>query len=340
MNKRGSILCIVDGMTDESFNLADYRNLSALAQQGACGTLVTVPPGFMAESYPCIATLLGVDAARLPPLARGWLEALGAGLTMEWGDLILRASWMRLDEDNCLAGVAEPPAELPPLPEGCEYHHLGGYKVILILRRAAALLPRIETCPPHASAGQPLSAVLPRGEARLAEIVEKTRREGRVLMPWGQSITCELPAFGYRAAAVGAALIVKGLAQAMGMDFYQESGFSGDTDTDLAAKTRLAVNLTRQYQLILLHINGADEAAHRRDAAAKRAFLARVDEIVTAELSRAAIPVLICGDHGASPLSGRHLANEQPFVLIGTARVGNLGSLCGNEAINLLMGEA
>ncbi|MCL2495926.1 MAG: hypothetical protein FWF04_00740 [Clostridiales bacterium] len=334
MNKRGAILCIVDGMCDEGFRLEDHRHLAALKEAGAHGTFATVPHSFAAESYPCIATLLGAEADKLPPLARGYLEALGADITVEQQDLILRASWIGLDEDSCLCGPAKPPGR-PMLPQNCEYYELGGYKALLILRGAASLLPHIITHAPHTCMGRMLEDVLPEGEESLADIVRFSRAAGHVLLPWGESIPCRLPALGFRAAAVGAALIVKGLAKAMGMDFYSETGFTGDTDTDLAAKTKLALELAGQYPLTLLHINGADEAAHRQNAMQKRAFVQQVDEVVIAALRQSGSAALVCSDHGTSPLNGRHMAGEQPFVLAGTAFRGDLGHLPGGEAVKI-----
>ena len=331
----GAILCIVDGMCDENFRAEDYRHLAALKAAGAHGAFITVPPGFTAESYPCIAILLGVAAEQLPPLARGYLEALGAEIAVEQQDLVLRASWMQVDEDNYLCGTAQPPG-IPMLPPGCDYYELGSYKALLVLRGAASLLPNIITFAPHACIGQPLTTALPTGEARLTEIVLSSRIAGRVLIPWGESIPCHLPALSCRAAAVGAAYIMKGIARAMGMDVYDAAGFTGDTDTDLAAKTQLALELAERYPMVLLHINGADEAAHRRDSAQKRLFMRQVDEIVLAALRHANVPALICSDHGTSPVTGRHMAGEQPFVLTGTTYRGDLGCLPGNAAMQIV----
>ena len=336
MTGSGAILCIIDGFTDEGFTLERYPHLSAMKAAGAWGKFQTVPAGFPAESYPCIATLLGLAGPQIPRHARGYLEARGAGIAAAPGDLLLRASWMQLDRAGRLAGVADPP-ETGPHFAGAAYHHLGGYKALLVLPGAAAALERITTYPPHAHAGRILEQILPRGEERLTRLVQQSRTADRVLVPWGQSIHCALPPFRPGAAAVGAALIVLGLCRAVGMTLPAGDRFTGDTDTDLAAKRELALTLARQYSFVLLHINGADEAAHRLEPREKAAFLQQVDRRVIAALNEAAGPVLVCADHGTSPVTGKHLGAPQPFLLRGHALGGDLGTLPGTAAKELLL---
>ncbi len=336
MSESGVILCIIDGFTDEGFSLERYPHLSAMKAAGAWGRFQTVPAGFAAESYPCIATLLGLAGPQIPRHARGYLEAHGAGIAAAPGDLLLRASWMQLDRAGRLAGVAAPP-ETAPRFAGAAYHHLGGYKALLVLPGAAAALERLTTYPPHAHAGRFLEEILPRGEQQLIELVRQSRTADRVLIPWGQSVHCALPPFRPGAAAVGAALIVQGLCRAVNMTLFAGACFTGDTETDLAAKRELALTLAGQYPFVLLHINGADEAAHRLEPREKAAFLQQVDRRVIAALNEAAGPVLVCADHGTSPVTGKHLGAPQPFLLRGHALGGDLGTLPGTAAKELLL---
>ena len=63
----------------------------------------------------------------------------------------------------------------------------------------------------------------------------------------------------------------------------------------------------------LLHINGADEAAHRHDSAEKETFLRRVDDRVLSRLLASEHEIVVASDHGADPESGVHLGGPQPF---------------------------
>lgn len=336
MAEKGAILCLIDGLSDENFDLERYPHLAAMRDGGAWGEFQTVPEGFPAESYPCIATLLGIPAPQLPRNARGYLEALGAGIAVSRDDLVLRASWVRLDSEGRIAGVAPPPAAAPQFKEAA-YYHLGGYKALLILRGAAGALGHIVTYPPHAHAGSYLADLWPRGDERLAGLVRQSCAGDRALIPWGESAPCRLPPFRPRAAAVGAALIVQGLCRAMGLELHAGSRFTGDRDTDLLAKRELTLTLADRYPFVFLHINGADEAAHRLDPREKSDFLQRVDREVIAALMKAAGPVMVCSDHGASPASGKHLGGPQPFLLCNHQAKGALGLIAGTEAKKLLL---
>jgi 2,3-bisphosphoglycerate-independent phosphoglycerate mutase len=336
MTESGAILCIIDGLTDEGFRLERYPHLAAMKTAGAWGKFQTVPAGFPAESYPCIATLLGIPGPRLPRYARGYLEALGAGIAVAPGDLVLRGSWVRLDQEGRISGVASPPKAVPRFTDAA-YYHLDDYKALLVLRGAADVLERITTYPPHAYAGSYLAGIIPQGDERLTGLVQQSRVEDRALIPWGQSASCSMPPFRPRAAAVGGTLIVQGLCRAVGMELHTGACFTGDTDTDLPAKRELALALARKHRFVFLHLNGADEASHRLDPHEKAGFLRQVDREVIAALKDAAGPVLVCADHGTSPVTGKHLGDPQPFLLHGHNLTGNLEMMPGTAAVKLLL---
>ena len=336
MPEQGAIFCIIDGMTDEAFNVQAYPNLAAMKNEGFFGYFETVPKGFPVESYPCIASLFGIREGDLPLFARGYLEALGKGIQLAEDDLVLRASWMRLAENGCILGVAEPPQAVPRF-SGLSYHHLGAYRALLVVPNAKAALKSLKTYPPYAYVGKNLEEILPQGEKRLTQMVRQSLGTEKVLLPWGQSVSCPFPAFKLKAAAVGAALIFQGLAKALGLDVYTKPDFTADTDTALTAKVELALQLAQVYPLVFLHINGADEAAHRRDIWEKRFFLEQVDAKVLAPLQKSGAALLVCGDHGTSPVDGKHIGIPQPFVLYGQKRQGDLGTVQANKAVKLLL---
>lgn len=83
--------------------------------------------------------------------------------------------------------------------------------------------------------------------------------------------------------------------------------------TDLDAKTEAALRAAERCPFVLLHINGADEAAHRHDSAEKETFLRRVDDRVLSRLLAPEHEIVVASDHGADPESGAHLGGPQPF---------------------------
>lgn len=95
---------------------------------------------------------------------------------------------------------------------------------------------------------------------------------------------------------------------------FPGKGATGDVDTDLDAKTEAALRAAERYPFVLLHINGADEAAHRHDSAEKETFLRRVDDRVLSRLLASEHEIVVASDHGADPESGAHLGGPQPFL--------------------------
>ena len=83
--------------------------------------------------------------------------------------------------------------------------------------------------------------------------------------------------------------------------------------TDLDAKTEAARRAAERCPFVLLHINGADEAAHRHDSAEKETFLRRIDDRVLSRLLASEHEIMVASDHGADPESGAHLGGPQPF---------------------------
>ena len=130
--------------------------------------------------------------------------------------------------------------------------------------------------------------------------------------------------------------VVKGIAHALQLDWSPVEGATGDTDTQVAAKMARAVGLANRGKRVLLHLDGADQAGHRKDAREKMRFLKRLDRELFHPLMGSGHTVLICGDHGTSPIDGRHLADPQPFVLYGSPHKGALGALPGAAACSLL----
>lgn len=335
-SEMGAILCIIDGMTHEGFALEQYPNLGDLKQTGAFGMFQTVPEGFPPESYPCIATLLGIEKTRLPQFARGYLEALGAGYSIGSHDLVLRASWMGIDGEGRITCPVGSPKESPKFT--ClEYCYLRDFKALLFIRKGREFLESITTYPPYACSGKLMKEIFLEVDSGIAQIMRQSYTKDRVLIPWGQSVPCTFPAFQLRGAVVGASFLFRGLCRALGMEVQAHTAFTADVDTSLMGKAQLALVLAKEYPLVVVHVNGADEAAHRRDPNEKHDFLKQVDAQLIATLKKAACPLLVCADHGTSPVTGKHIGDLQPFVLRTPDSRGDLGIKTGTDAVKLLM---
>lgn len=322
----GTILCVIDGMTGGGFRVSEYPHLAAMQY---VKDVQTIPDGYETESLTGILTLLGVSP--VPRNIRGWVEAVGAGIPVRAEDLVFRGSWVLLDQNDTVTGLADACASADKavsvgtptpavLPGGLEYHPQGSYKSILIWRGMAHALEGVRTVPPHDSTGLPYAALLPAGSEPLCRVIRSARRGRLALVPWAQSCAAPLPPFPARAAVVCGAGIMRGIGRVLGMEILDVPGATGDTDTNLEGKARAAVDAAPAYDCVVLHINGADEAGHRRDCGEKERFLGAVDRIVIRHLLDSGYPCIVASDHGTDCATGKHLAGKQPVFIAGKAK--------------------
>ena len=300
------ILCIIDGMTDSGFHIADYPNLSRMYLTKHIDTTKDQEP----ESLGCILRLLGVE--KVPKYLRGYAEALGYGIPVNTNDLILRGSWFALDENGCITVPAPAPETLQGA-DNCRYYHLEQYKSLLVFPGMATFISDLITHPPYACGGLPSEQLQPEGCVAVEKLFLSQRTKEQCLVPWGQSVSRSMPPFSQKAAVICGTPVVKGIARLLGMEYIPVPGATGDVDTDLVAKTITAIDAAKRCSFVLLHINGADEAAHRRCEFEKKSFLHKVDELVIPLLLQSWHDVYVTGDHGADPGSGTHIAELQPI---------------------------
>lgn len=301
------MLCIIDGMTDPTFCAADYPNLSSMRLMGYQDNALGGEP----ETLNCVLHLLGVTD--VPKNLRGYIEALGSGISVCPDDLILRGSWYHLDETGRYSAPCDAPEELRN--PAFRYYDLGQYKSLLVFPHMADKISRISTSLPSSCVSQKAADLVPVGSDVLRDVFLQCLSQERVMALWGQSVAADLLPFPQRAAAVCGKGTVKGIGKALGMDMIPVKGATGDTDTDLGAKVEAALRAARKYPFVLLHINGADEAAHRKKPMEKREFLKRVDAQVFTRLLASPHRITVTSDHGTDPANGLHLGNKQPVFV-------------------------
>jgi len=104
------IYVAIDGMGDNPIKelgnktpleVAETPNMNALAQNGETGLMYTVGKGIAPESDAAVISLLGYDPFKYST-GRGVIEAVGAGLGMQDGDLALRCNFATLGEGKAI----------------------------------------------------------------------------------------------------------------------------------------------------------------------------------------------------------------------------------------------
>ena len=94
---------------------------------------------------------------------------------------------------------------------------------------------------------------------------------------------------------------------------------TANLDTDLELKFDKALEAISRNDLVVLHLKGADIAAHDQRPDLKVDFLERVDQQLGRLLSNleGSIRVAVASDHATLSESGQHAADPLPILLWG-----------------------
>ncbi|MEM7049944.1 MAG: 2,3-bisphosphoglycerate-independent phosphoglycerate mutase [Acidobacteriota bacterium] len=152
-------------------------------------------------------------------------------------------------------------------------------------------------------AGQPMAnAVLTRGAGRPHRLIP--------LESGGDPL---------RLACISGDRTVLGLARWLGAEIVSTPAMTANLDTDLATKLNFAADHLRRGDLVVVHVKGADIAAHDRRPDLKVEFLERVDGALGELLESTSGPlrVAVASDHATLSESGQHAADPLPVLIWG-----------------------
>jgi len=333
--------------------LAATPNLDAMSREGYLGLVRTVPEGMEPSSACACMSVLGYDP-KIYYKGRAGIEARSLGITIGADEVVFRcnlvtvrdgemqdysAGHIRTDEARRLIialneSLGSDDVRFYP---GVSYRH------ILKLRGHADVLDAICT-PPHDIPGKPVADFLPKGagSAFLRELMARSEvvlrdhpinkeRESRGEVPatgiwlfWGSGQVPDMPAFkqvhGLDAAMTSGVDLLRGLAQMAGMAILEIKGVTDGLDNDYAAQVSGALESLDGYDLVVIHVEAPDEAAHAGSIGEKIEAIRRVDAEVVSRLRswrEDDLRVLVMPDH-PTPITVRtHTADPVPFLLWG-----------------------
>jgi 2,3-bisphosphoglycerate-independent phosphoglycerate mutase len=228
--------------------------------------------------------------------------------------------------------------------DGCVFHSGVTYRNLMLLSEAAGL--KLRCAPPHDIIDQPVAAHAPVGDgadrvlaiertaaALIAHHPVNARRREKGQPPvtgiwlWGQGLPTRLESFALRFGLSGAVItavdIMRGLATLVGMTLIEVPGATGYIDTDYDAKGAYAMRALDEFDMVIVHVEAADEAAHMGNAEEKVKALERIDEAVVGPLLARArsLPewrILIAADHPTLTRTRGHSAIPPLFAYAGT----------------------
>jgi 2,3-bisphosphoglycerate-independent phosphoglycerate mutase len=119
------------------------------------------------------------------------------------------------------------------------------------------------------------------------------------------------------------------LAKLVGFDLIEVPGATGFVDTNYEGKGAAAIEALEKYDLVFVHVEAPDEAAHAGNAEMKKEAIERVDRhvvgpILTALEKYESWRIMVLPDHPTPVATGAHSRDPVPFAMAGTGVTGIL----------------
>ena len=335
--------------------LARTPNLDLMAKEAVLGLVRTVPAGMEPSSACACMSVLGYDP-KIYYKGRAGIEAESLGIDVGEGEVVFRCNLVAIRDGkmrdysagHISTGEAkELIAALNQSLGNDQIHFYPGvsYRHILKLKGREEILSA--TCtPPHDIPDKPVKDFLPRGkgseilkdlmkrsEAVLKDHPVNIKRVSRGEVPatsiwlfWGSGRAPQMPQFkevyGLSAALTSGVDLLRGLARMAGIKVLDIRGVTDGLDNDYAAQARGAVEALKQNELVVIHIEAPDEAAHGGLIDDKIKAIEMVDSEVISRL-RGGLRVLVLPDH-PTPIKVRtHTGDPVPFLLWGEGFTSN-----------------
>lgn len=315
------ILVIIDGA--EASDYINCENINYIKKVGTFGTINNTPEGMETNSLTCILNMLGVPHKNIPK-GRAYLEAIAIDEKINKDDLILRCNNINIKNDILISCFKNTKTVIDKEKfKDVRLIDMGSYKNLLIINEGKKYYDSIVTYPPHENLGKSIKDILPKCSDKKVESMLTKLIYNYNLYPWGQSVKDEIPTFyelhGKEGAVVCKTEIVFGIAKAMNMYVPILNNATADVDTNLIEKVQKALELSKKYDFVLLHINGADESAHRRNQEEKIKFINKIDREVIGCLIKnidSNTSLIISSDHGTSAKTGNHSNEEVDYYIL------------------------
>jgi len=339
-----------DGKT--CLELARTPNLDAMVTEGTLGLVRTVPPEMEPSSACACMSILGYDP-KIYYRGRAAIEARSMGIAINEGEVVFRCNLVAVRDGNMWSyssgyiSTDEAQALIAALNESLandEAHFYPGvsYRHLCKLKGHEDTL--LATCtPPHDIPGKLVADFLPRGqgseilrdlmarsEAVLREHPVNVARGERGDIPattiwlfWGSGKVPDMPAFkkvfSLNAAMTSGVDLLRGLAQMSDIEVLDIKGVTDGLDNDYAVQAEGALKALERHDLVVIHIEAPDEAAHAGSIDDKIEAIQRVDDEVISRFRfwRKDLRLLIMPDHPTPIQVQTHTADPVPFLLWG-----------------------
>ena len=339
--------------------LARTPNIDAVAESGTMGLIRTVPTDMEPSSACACMSVLGYDP-QVYYRGRSAIEAHGMGVPINAGEAVFRCNLVTVGDGKMRSyscdhiTTSEGQQLIAMLNErlGSDKVHFYpgvGYRHLCKIEgREDTLLAKCT--PPHDIPDKAIAEFLPNGpgsdllrdimtssELVLGDHPVNVERRARGDIPatmvwlfWGSGTIPAMPAFkevyGLDAAAISGVDIVKGLARMTGLAVLDVPGVTGDMSNDYVSQATGTLEALEKYDMVVVHVEATDEAAHAGLIGDKVEAIQQVDEHIMSRLlswKKDALRVLILPDHATPVETQTHVGDPVPFLLWGPGFTAN-----------------
>jgi 2,3-bisphosphoglycerate-independent phosphoglycerate mutase len=352
------LVLVGDGMGDYSCDALSGKTplqaahtpaMDSIAARGRMGLMRTIPSGKEAGSDVANLGIMGYDTAVFHT-GRSPLEAASMGIELQVTDVAYRCNLVTLSfkqdggiimEDYAGGHISSEKARLvvdaiEKRSGGDGIHFFPGvsYRHILVWENGREDLPNI---PPHDILGQEVGSYLndhdfPRLNGIIRQswpLFEVLRHEhpdikANSIWLWGQGKAPKLPSFqnkyGLNGGVISAVDLLRGIGVYAGLTPIRVPGVTGYLDTNYAGKVEYALSALESMDIVYLHVEAPDEAAHSGELALKIRAIEDFDRQVVGPVMDGLkrydhFRVLLITDH-FTPISLRtHTREPVPFVI-------------------------
>ena len=342
------------------FEAAKKPNTDRLSMEGRQGTVITTPEGYPCGSDVCSMCLLGYDPREYHK-GRAPLEAAALGIELKPTDWVFRVNFVTVIDGNMQDHSAghissgEGLALLEDIGQTLDWQDVLLYPGVsyrnIMVDSSGRDWSKLNTTPPHDIPGQPMRDYLPGGcddaemlQRMIAESevlfrdheINQTRRElGELpathVWPWGQGQKPDMPSFesryGLKGAMITAVDLLAGISSFIEWDRLDVPGQTSYHDTDYVAAGQGGIDALNNYDIVCVHIEAPDEAAHAADAQTKVAAIEAMDEHIVGPIHEYmkqheeefdGYRILYMPDHYTAVSTRKHDPTPVPFAMCGT----------------------
>ncbi len=333
--------------------LAHTPNLDAMARESVLGLARTIPEDMEPSSACACMSILGYDP-KVYYQGRSAIEAESMNIPIEDREVVFRCNLVAVRDGKMWSyssgyiGTSEAQELIAALNKSLgsdKVHFYPGVSYRHICKIKGHEDALLATCtPPHDIPDKPINEFLPQGHGSellrdlmaRSEIVLRNHhinvvRRSRGDIPatmiwlfWGSGKTPAIPAFkqlyGLDSALTSGVDLLRGLALMVKMKVLNITGVTDNLDNDYAAQAAGALESLKGYDMVIIHVEAPDEAAHAGSIDDKIEAIHKVDIEIISRLrswDKDFLRVLIIPDH-ATPIEVQtHVGDPVPFMLWG-----------------------